>query len=84
MRVCACEHVRVEAGEDEQNARARGKKEEPTRGVVAHVRGARVVNVCRVARTRVRERVNVCRGAYPPVERGTDESVELSAHPTPP
>lgn len=27
--------------------------------------------------------VNVCREAYPPVERGTDESVELSAHPTP-
>lgn len=27
--------------------------------------------------------VNVCREAYPPVERGADESVELSAHPTP-
>lgn len=27
--------------------------------------------------------MNVCREAYPPVERGTDESVELSAHPTP-
>lgn len=34
-------------------------------------------------RARVRERaVNVCREAYPPVERGADESVELSAHPT--
>lgn len=27
--------------------------------------------------------MNVCRRAYPPVERGADESVELSAHPTP-
>lgn len=33
--------------------------------------------------TRVRATVNVCREAYPPVEHGADESVELSAHPTP-
>lgn len=74
--------VRARIGdEDEPNAKLKKKRDmlrytnTYTRSSVSVYRGD--VSVCATVT------VNVCREAYPPVERGADESVELSAHPTP-
>lgn len=79
-----CVRTRARIGdEDEPNAKREGKK--GTCCVTQthiHVRACECI-AWRDASVCATVTVNVCREAYPPVERGADESVELSAHPTP-
>lgn len=67
--------------EKERERKKEGQDGDGTPGYPPRVNQFREHRACVCARVRVY--VNVCREAYPPVERGTDESVELSAHPTP-
>jgi len=75
----------TEKAREKERKTEREKKEgqngDGTPGYPPRVNQFREHRACVCAR--VRADVNVCREAYPPVDRGTDESVELSAHPTP-